>query len=77
MTRTTTALVDQGLVQRTPDPTDGRSVILSLTPDGIRTTKATRRERDRWMHDRLRTLTPQEQETLARAAEILHRVAAR
>lgn len=76
MTRTATTLVELGLVARTDDPMDRRSVILSLTPEGSKTTRTVRRARDRWMHERLRGLTPEEQDTLTRAAEILHRVAA-
>ena len=34
MTRTVAALVERGLVERADDPTDGRQVILSLTPEG-------------------------------------------
>src|SRR6476646_4200840 len=34
MTRTVNGLVDRGLVARTDDPTDGRQVIVSLTPEG-------------------------------------------
>ena len=75
MTRTANTLVGKGLVARTDDPLDRRSVILSLTPEGLGTIKAIRRARDRWMYERLRGLTPEEQGTLTRAAEILHRVA--
>lgn len=75
MTRTTSALVDEGLVERTGDPTDRRSVILSITPLGIRTLKATRRKRDAWMTERMRGLTPAEQHVLAEATTILERVA--
>ncbi|WP_083454526.1 MarR family winged helix-turn-helix transcriptional regulator [Nostocoides japonicum] len=77
MTRTTSALVERGLVARADDPADGRQVILSLTPEGHKVLRGIRRQRDRWMHDRLRDLTPDEQETLTRAAEILQRVAAK
>ncbi|MEO7070166.1 MAG: MarR family transcriptional regulator [Nostocoides sp.] len=74
MTRTTSGLVDLGHIARADDPTDGRSVILSITPHGIRTLKAVRRQRDAWMTERLRALTPAEQQTLAEATEILQRV---
>ncbi len=77
MTRTVAGLVERGLVARADDPTDGRQVILSLTPEGVKVLRGIRRQRDRWMHVRLRDLTPEEQETLARAVEILQRVAAK
>jgi len=75
MTRTVAALVERELVSRQDDPSDGRQVILALTDEGRRTTKAIRRKRDAWMASRVSHLTPQEQETLAKATEILTRVA--
>lgn len=76
MTRTVGALVDRGLVVRQDDPLDGRSVILSLTEEGRRAVRAIRRRRDAWMAARVARLTPEEQDVLARATEILAKVAA-
>jgi DNA-binding MarR family transcriptional regulator len=75
MTRTVAALVDRGLVARTADPSDGRQVILSLTPEATRLLKEIRRRRDQWMTVRVKGLSPEEQETLRKAARILSRVA--
>src|SRR5512132_2089626 len=75
MTRTVGALVVRGLVLRQDDPLDGRSVILSLSEDGRRSVKAIRRRRDAWMASRVARLTPEEQDVLARATEILAKVA--
>ena len=75
MTRTVAALVERELVSRQDDPSDGRQVILSLTDDGRRTLRAIRRRRDAWMSSRVSLLTPEEQEVLTRATEILTRVA--
>ena len=75
MTRTVGALVDRGLVLRQDDPLDGRSVILSLSEEGRRLVKAIRRRRDAWMARRVARLTPEEQDVLARATEILAKVA--
>lgn len=36
MTRAVAALADQGLIERAPDPADGRSVVARLTPAGVR-----------------------------------------
>ena len=36
MTRAVAALADQGLIEREPDPADGRSVVARLTPLGVR-----------------------------------------
>ncbi|GAA4397408.1 MarR family transcriptional regulator [Fodinibacter luteus] len=76
MSRTVAGLVDAGLVARADDPTDGRQVILSLTPEGRRTVRDTRRRRDQWFAARLERLTDEEREVLARATEVLERVAA-
>lgn len=76
MTRTVGALVDRGLVLRQDDPLDGRSVILSLSEEGRRSVRAIRRKRDAWMASRVARLTPEEQDVLARATEILAKVAA-
>ena len=75
MTRTVGALVDRGLVLRQDDPLDGRSVILSLSEEGRRSVRTIRRKRDAWMASRVSRLTPEEQDVLARATEILAKVA--
>ena len=75
MTRTVGALVERGLVLRQDDPLDRRSVILSLTEDGRRSIAGIRRKRDAWMASRVATLTPEEQDVLARATVILAKVA--
>ena len=75
MTRTVAGLVEVGLVARADDPADGRQVILSLTPEGARTLKDIRRRRDEWMASRIKGLSAEEREVLARASEILLRVA--
>jgi DNA-binding MarR family transcriptional regulator len=75
MTRTVGALVERGLVLRQDDPTDRRSVILSLTDEGRRSLTAIRRRRDAWMASRVALLTPEEQDVLARATVILTKVA--
>lgn len=76
MSRTIGALVEGGLATRTPDPADGRQAIIALTDAGARAVRRTRRSRDQWMLARLRDLTPEEREVLARASAILARVAA-
>lgn len=76
MTRTTSALVDKGLVSRADDPEDGRQVILSLTHEGRTLLRDIRRRRDAWVVTRVDDLTAEEQEVLRRATEILAKVAA-
>lgn len=77
MTRTVSGLVEQGLVSRADDPSDGRQVILSLTAEGRALVRATKRAREGWMALRLKGLSDDEIDTLARAADILERIAAR
>ena len=77
MTRTVGCLADEGLVERHDDPDDGRRVLVELTADGRSTLTEIRRQRGRWMSERVRELTPEEQSTLTEAAEILARIAAR
>ena len=76
MTRTVAALVDQGWVDRADDPTDGRQVILSLSPAGRQVLRTTRRAREGWMAVRLEGLTDAEIDVLRRATVILEKVAA-
>ena len=75
MTRTVAALVERGLVSRQDDPLDGRQVFISLTPEGLVLLQETRRRRDAWMASRLKGISADEREVLAKASVILNRVA--
>lgn len=46
VSRQTAALVKAGLLQRTPDPADGRACVLEATPEGLRAFEHNRRRRD-------------------------------
>ncbi|GGC05637.1 MarR family winged helix-turn-helix transcriptional regulator [Cellulomonas carbonis] len=74
MTRTVNHLVEAGLVRRDPHPTDGRQVLVSITPAGEAEVRETRRRRTEWLARRLAELTPAERETLAQATTILRRI---
>jgi DNA-binding MarR family transcriptional regulator len=76
MSRTVGSLVDLGLVDRSDDPTDGRQVILSITDEGRRVIRTTRRRRDQWLAVRLQKLTDDERLLLAEATALLGKVAA-
>ncbi|NHA67949.1 MarR family transcriptional regulator [Phycicoccus sp. CMS6Z-2] len=76
VSRTVGGLVERGLVERSDDPADGRQVILSLTAEGRRAIKETRRRRDQWLATRLEHLDDAERAVLVEAAAILERVAA-
>ena len=76
MTQTIADLQDDGLIERRPDPSDGRRTLVELTERGRQTLQADRRHREGWLaraiaHD----LTPQEQKLLADALPLLERLA--
>ncbi len=75
MTRILAALTERGLVDRAPDPGDGRQVIVRITASGAAAVTATRRQRDAWLARRLGDLDPEERAVLARASQILRRIA--
>jgi DNA-binding MarR family transcriptional regulator len=74
MTRVIAALSDWDLVTRSPDPTDRRQVILSVTSSGRELVQQVRRRREAWLARRLAELTPQEQAALLAAAPILEKL---
>jgi DNA-binding MarR family transcriptional regulator len=75
MHRIVGSLEQAGLVSRTPDPTDGRQVLLSPTAEGRRLLGADRARRDAWLCQRLKALTEEDRAALRAAAEILERLA--
>lgn len=77
MTRTIRELVDRGLIERLPDPLDGRVTWLKVTPEGKALLLKARRRTDVFLTQRLQQLRPEERDALQRAAEILERLAER
>ncbi|GAA4137245.1 MarR family winged helix-turn-helix transcriptional regulator [Leifsonia shinshuensis] len=75
MNRTVNHLEQAGYVVRTADAVDGRKVVVVPTESGLRLVAETRRRRDAWLNQRLRTLTPEQRETLAEAAAIMRGIA--
>src|SRR4051812_36775065 len=74
MTRTVTCLEQEGYVERRPHPTDGRQVVVRLSPKGEDLVKAERRRRDAWLAQRLMELSPEDRNLLRQAAPILERL---
>jgi DNA-binding MarR family transcriptional regulator len=74
MTRTLGCLEREGLIERTPDPTDGRSFLVALNDAGRERLVRLRRRKSAYLARRLRTLDPDDVETLTRAAELLERM---
>ena len=64
-------LEDQGLVERTADPLDGRVAWLRLTPEGRRIVQTARRRHDAFLAARIKRLPPEDLATLERAAALL------
>ncbi|ANF32338.1 MarR family transcriptional regulator [Leifsonia xyli] len=75
MNRTVNRLEEAGYVERTADAADGRKVVVIPTHRGIELVAETRRRRDAWLHQRLRTLSAEQRATLAEAAEIMRELA--
>jgi DNA-binding MarR family transcriptional regulator len=74
MTRTLACLEREGLIERTPDPADGRSSLVAVNDAGRERLARLRRRKSAYLARRLRKLEPEEVETLARAAELLDRM---
>ena len=75
MSQSVNRLTTAGYVLRTPDPGDRRRVLLRVTPAGAELALAARGLRNAWLDGRLRTLTPEEQGTIARACVLLREIA--
>jgi DNA-binding MarR family transcriptional regulator len=70
-------LESQGLVERAPDPADGRKKLISLTDLGRVTLAQQRNQRSQWLADRLQQkTTTAELQTLSDALHILERLVA-
>jgi DNA-binding MarR family transcriptional regulator len=73
-TRIIASLEAAGLVDRTPDPADGRAALVTTTPAGSALLKRLRSRKNAYIAKRLRGLDEGEIEILDRAAEILERM---
>jgi DNA-binding MarR family transcriptional regulator len=76
MTRVVVALEGMGLVDRTPHPTDGRQVVISLTPAAETLLDEEARAREAWLTGQLQQLSPAERDVLREAAVLMDKLAA-
>lgn len=70
-TRTLRCLATDNLISRAPDPLDGRSALVSITPAGRDRLRRLRRRKNLFLARRMRDLSPSQVTTLEDAAEIL------
>jgi DNA-binding MarR family transcriptional regulator len=76
LTRTLTALEAAGLINRQPDPDDGRRSLLTITEAGLQAIRHDIRQRDAWLAIAMNELlTPVEQDLLRLAAGLMERIA--
>lgn len=74
ITRTLGCLEREGLIDRAPDPDDGRSALVSVNAAGRDRLRRLRGRKNAFLARRMRDLSAEEVETLERAAEILERM---
>jgi DNA-binding MarR family transcriptional regulator len=73
-TRIIGSLTELGMIERTPDPLDGRVAWVQITAEGRKLLHRVRSRKDAFLSARLKRLTPDELDTLTRAAELLDRL---
>jgi DNA-binding MarR family transcriptional regulator len=67
-------LAERGWVEREPDPSDRRAVLVSLTPEGEEVFGRLRAEYRALLHEEMASLEDSEVETLAAAVSILDKL---
>lgn len=65
----------EGLVERMPDPKDGRQILFGLTEEGRRTRKAVRVARQDWLRSAMASLSAKDLKILEGAAALFSRIA--
>ncbi|MFG6279957.1 MULTISPECIES: MarR family transcriptional regulator [unclassified Microbacterium] len=71
MTNRLDKLADRGLVHRRPNPSDGRAILVAITPEGIERVDAAMTELVRLEADALRDVNRADQAMLARVLRVL------
>lgn len=74
MTRVLAALEHKGLIARRPHPTDGRQVLVELTPAGRQLCRDEVRMREAWLSRRVSELSKEDREVLRQAVEVIERL---
>jgi|SRR3954447_7923673 len=73
-TRVLARLQELGVIERSPDPSDGRSALIAASADGRALLRRQRSRKDQFLARRLASLEPEDLATLERASAILERV---
>jgi DNA-binding MarR family transcriptional regulator len=74
VTRTLGCLDREGLIERTPDPADGRSALVSVNAAGRERLRRLRSRKNAYLARRMRDLPADDVEALERAARVLERM---
>lgn len=74
VTRIVGRLIEEGLVERTADPEDGRAALISATVTGRSLLGKLRRRKTAYLAQQLGALGPEDAAALERAAELLERM---
>ena len=77
LTRPLAALVEDGVLERAPDPHDGRQYLLTISSAGWTLLREDAAPRDAWLAAALADLTDAERDLLGIAARLLDEVARR
>ena len=75
MSQAVNRLTGAGLAERVPDPDDRRRVLIAPTAEGARVSREARARRNAWLQACLDDLPESDRKVLARAAELLTRMA--
>jgi DNA-binding MarR family transcriptional regulator len=73
-TRTLGVLTEAGLIDRAPDPADGRSALVSVSAAGRERLRRLRGRKNAYLARRMRELPAEDVATLERAASILEQI---
>ncbi|WP_030900876.1 MarR family winged helix-turn-helix transcriptional regulator [Streptomyces sp. NRRL F-5126] len=75
MTAMITSLADRSLVTRSPDPGDGRRLLIALTPEGRRRVEEGRQARTEWLAGQLQDkCTEEERRSVIATMAVLERL---
>jgi DNA-binding MarR family transcriptional regulator len=74
ITKVVTKLEADGLLERSPDPTDRRVSHVRTTPAGAALVAESRRRKTAWLTDRIRELSDEDRAHLAGALDVLDRL---